>query len=347
MAIAWEVKWGIEEAPSPDVRFAAVGCSFQGERSPVEARKAGLAGPAGRAFPDGLCTLPGKGGLSKIAEAPAHIPSSPESGSRGTSMQGGGSRSPGRSISREQTTVSDLLPENTRWPERLRAISEHLLDPRNKETQERARGEAWQILNGAISLYLRLHARVIGSVTPEDLEDLAAEKSWEVLTRIESGRVDFQHPLPPEIASYLSKVARNSLVSFVSKAEHRARSFAEGSREKEDRMGEPDDTRHVMDSPDAVVERQEFAGALVRCVEELKPRQRIVWFFRVFFAMPSKDIALHPEVSMSVGNVDVQLQRTRRTIRDCMRRLGHEPREMPPGAFTEVWTKLRREGTQV
>ena len=104
--------------------------------------------------------------------------------------------------SHASSTVSTSIPERAKWPERLKQVTRDLLDPRDEFTREQARGETWLILNGAISLYLRLHATGMGQITKEDLEDLAAEKSLHVLRRIESGKTDFCHPLPSEIASF-------------------------------------------------------------------------------------------------------------------------------------------------
>ena len=68
-----------------------------------------------------------------------------------------------------------------------------------------------------------------------------------------------------------------------------------------------------------------------------------IWFLRVFYGTSSKDIALHPKISLKVSHVDVLLQRSRQTIRKCMNRRGYEPRDMPPGTFVELWKSFRPE----
>ena len=78
-------------------------------------------------------------------------------------------------------------------------------------------------------------------------------------------------------------------------------------------------------------------------VEQLSRRSQVIWFFRVFYEMPSKDIAVHPEVCMSVNHVDVDLRRSRHAIQDCMRRRGFETHEMPTGTFAELWEAFRLE----
>jgi DNA-directed RNA polymerase specialized sigma24 family protein len=85
------------------------------------------------------------------------------------------------------------------------------------------------------------------------------------------------------------------------------------------------------------VERKEFVEALRHCTERLKVRARFAWFLRVFHEMSSKEIATHPAVRLKVSHVDVLLQRSRKAIRDCMERRGFEPKDMPSGAFVELW----------
>jgi DNA-directed RNA polymerase specialized sigma24 family protein len=69
----------------------------------------------------------------------------------------------------------------------------------------------------------------------------------------------------------------------------------------------------------------------------MQPRSRRIWLFRVFYEMPTRDIASHPDISLKPGHVDVLLQRCRETIRDCMRAKGHDLHEIPPGTFIEMW----------
>ena len=97
-------------------------------------------------------------------------------------------------------------------------------------------------------------------------------------------------------------------------------------------------------APDAILEQREFAQALRACVEKLKPRMRRIWFLRVFCEMPSKQIATHPDVRRKAGHIDVLLQRGRELIRACMSKRGYEPREMPPGALSELWQLYQDEG---
>jgi DNA-directed RNA polymerase specialized sigma24 family protein len=100
------------------------------------------------------------------------------------------------------------------------------------------------------------------------------------------------------------------------------------------------DTDREPDPPDVLVERREFAQALRECARRLQPRSRLIWFFRVFYGMSSKQIAVHPEIALQAAHVDVLLQRVRHAVRECMHANGFEPRDMPPGTFTELWKEF-------
>jgi DNA-directed RNA polymerase specialized sigma24 family protein len=97
------------------------------------------------------------------------------------------------------------------------------------------------------------------------------------------------------------------------------------------------------DPPDAAVERKEFVGALLRCIERMDQRSRRIWFFRVFYDFSSKDIAVHPDINLKASHVDVLLQRSRKAIRECMQSQNYDAHDMPPGTFTELWKIFRSE----
>jgi hypothetical protein len=59
--------------------------------------------------------------------------------------------------------------------------------------------------------------------------------------------------------------------------------------------------------------------------------------------MSSKRIAVHPEILLKPGHVDVLLQRARKAIRDCMTKKHQDPEEIPPGAFAEIWAAFEAE----
>lgn len=236
------------------------------------------------------------------------------------------------------------VPEGRRWPDRLKELSRILRNPPDRASLDEARGDAWKILNGIFSMYLRMHAARMGWIGREDREDLAAEKSLEILRRLESGKTDFGDRSPGEIAGFISKSARNELLDFLRKDSRRVETGGD-EREGWDVGGvEGNPALSAADSPDVAVERLEFIGNLRRCVARLNPRSRLCWFYRVFYGMVSKNIAVHPRIRLKPGHVDVLLQRSRDAIRECMQRAGFDIREMPPGTFAELWKAFRLEG---
>ncbi len=222
-------------------------------------------------------------------------------------------------------------------------LCQELRAPANECARDAARGEVWELLNSVISRYLRMHETRIGVVSQEDIEDIAAEKSLDLLRRAELGTWDTSGRSPSDITGFLSKVARNGLVDVLREAGRRVEPADERRPEWDVGTVDEDSAMQMTESPDILVERREFAFALRGCAEDLKPRSRLVWFLRVFLAMSSREIAAHPEVGLRVGHVDVLLQRTRDAIRDCMGRHGFESQDMPPGVFVEIWKAFRLE----
>jgi RNA polymerase sigma factor (sigma-70 family) len=233
--------------------------------------------------------------------------------------------------------------EPPRWPGRLLEATATLRGSSASETVRRAAlQEAWLILQSALVRFARAHApRVGGQPSREDIEDLASEKALELARRLESGAWDPSGHGPHEIAGFLGTVARNGLVDLF-----RRRGKHVELHDEETEVT----TMHarVDETAGARVESRAFAGALRDCAATLKERDRSVWFFRVFYELPSREIAAHPEIRLKAPHVDVILQRCRRVIRDCMTKKGHEVTELPPGTFVHLWEMLRmpKEGTR-
>lgn len=230
------------------------------------------------------------------------------------------------------------------WLSGFVGLCKDVLEPRDRPSRETACGQIWLLLDSAIAEYLRFHTSRLGRVSREDLEDIAAEKSSDLLRKIESRLWDLSGRSASEICAFLSSTARNGLVDRLRESGRRvdlgARDGSTWEQEAAALGAAGCATSCAMSSPDAadvLVERREFAGALRGCAEELDPRSRRVWFLRVFCEMPSKRIATHPQVRLEVSHVDVLLHRMRRRIRECMRRKGYEPADMPPGTFVELW----------
>ncbi len=224
------------------------------------------------------------------------------------------------------------------WAARLGELVHILQTPDTGPAgHEAARAESWVLLNSAILRHLSVRAGGAG-LAHEDREDLAAEKSLDLLRRAESGAWRVEGRAAGEIAAFVATVARHGIV------DHHRRS----SRWVQPGPGGMDETphndrvlAHDPGSPLAQVERRDFVQALCDCAEHLQPRARRAWLFRVFYDLSSKEIAAHPEIDLNPAHVDVLLQRCRDGIRVCMRAKGYEPHDMPPGTFAALWKAFR------
>ncbi len=228
-------------------------------------------------------------------------------------------------------TESDFPP---RWPERLQQLVGQS-NPTQWAENASLRGNAWEVLRTALLGYAGFHARKLGSLSDSDLGDLAAQKALDLLGQLDSQQWRPIDESPSAIRAYLSTVARNGVIDLL-RAHARMSALPEpeelamhqASHSLLEAQGRP---------PSDEIEAVEFVDQLRCCVESLSPRARKLWFFRVLYEMPSKWIARHPEIQMTVGHVDVTLQRCRETIRECMAQKGLKLRVLPPGTFAVLW----------
>jgi len=237
----------------------------------------------------------------------------------------------------------DRLP---RWPARLQELCARLPPPGICAPPDALRGEIWLLLHSALSGYLHRHAIHLGAVPAEDLEDLAAEKSLDLLRRCEQGTWSLEGREPGEIAVYLSRAARNGLLDLRRRGHRR---FTAGPTDEEEAPWDRSVAQNPgpgADAPDTGVERREFVRALRTCAERLNARDRRIWFFRTFYEMSSKEIAAHPEVGLKAGHVDVLLQRCRQAIRTCLAGHGYAPGDMPRGVFGALWRAFHAGGRE-
>jgi RNA polymerase sigma factor (sigma-70 family) len=239
-------------------------------------------------------------------------------------------------------------------PAHLQALAERIQPaagdradgPWRSPPHEEICGRIWLLLDGALSRYLRLHAANLGRCSVEEQEDIAAQKALMLMKRITSGEWRPGDRSPAEIAAFLSRIARNALIDGLRSQDRWAGGDAlECAAAQSAAAVSPAAPGRPVEPPDLALERGEFVEALRECARRLKPRARTAWFFRVFYEMPSKTIACHPEVDLKPAHVDVLLQRCRAVIRDCMREKGHRPQDMPAGTFAELWMALRCEQT--
>jgi RNA polymerase sigma factor (sigma-70 family) len=235
-----------------------------------------------------------------------------------------------------------MIPSSPKpqWPQQLRKLHLDLISDPGPADPGRVRGELWLILNAAIRRYLKLHARRFTRLPRADLDDLASEKSLDLLRNLDTGVWGIADRTDDEIAGFLWKVARNGIVDFLRSPESRRR--AAGSDPEQGREATVRASAAEVVSPDAQAEARGFVEALADCAGRLEARSRRVWFFRVFHGLSTREIAVHPDVALEPGGVDVLLHRIRGKIRDCMERKGHRVRELPAGTFVAVWMTFHR-----
>jgi RNA polymerase sigma factor (sigma-70 family) len=188
---------------------------------------------------------------------------------------------------------------------------------------------------------LRIQGERWGPVSVEDREDIAAKKSLDLLRKTELGQWNLAGRLPGEIASFLGKVARNGLLDHLRKNCRQVRPDPDRPPDRVGGLPSPGAGASGAAQAELLAQRREFAAALRSCADRLQPRSRLVWFFRVFLEMPSREIAAHPDVGLKPAHVDVLLQRAREAIRECMQGKGFAPQDMPPGVFVELWRVFR------
>ena len=88
----------------------------------------------------------------------------------------------------------------------------------------------------------------------------------------------------------------------------------------------------------------EFARDLLKCLGALQSRSLLIWFFRAFYDLSSREIATHPSIRLEVGHVDVVMQRTRAAIQQCLQQAGHDASEIPVGVYARIWDASRSWG---
>jgi RNA polymerase sigma factor (sigma-70 family) len=229
-------------------------------------------------------------------------------------------------------TPDSSSPPQLLWPERLIALAREL------PSSETARGQFWLLLNLALQQRLRIERARTGPITDDDLLDLAADKSLELMTRLDSHKWNLRTASADRVTAFVSTVARNGLIDHLRKIDRRATDTEEDMDSTKLSANPP--TQEIPD-PAIEAEREGLVSAIVNCASKLKPVHRNIWLFRVFLDMPSKRIANHPEVGLTLGNVDVTLQRCRDSVRECVKKSGHDVTEIPPGTFTALWRLFR------
>jgi len=219
-----------------------------------------------------------------------------------------------------------------KWPERVRELAGELRGASGREARQDLLGRLWLLLAAGLDLQVRRHAARLGPLGPEDREDVVSDKASDLLRRLDEGVWRPESEPAAKTVAFVSTLARNGVVDRLRRS---------GPRVQADLDPECEMSRDA--GPDARVESRAFAAALVACAGALPPRARVVWFLRVMHELPSKVIASHPEVEMTLSNVDVTLLRSRRSLKRCMESKGFEVTRVPRGAFEELWIAFRVE----
>lgn len=220
-----------------------------------------------------------------------------------------------------------------RWPAHVLVAAARLRGA-SGGAADAARAELWPLLHAALFASLRSQAGRIARVADEDLEDLASQKSLELLLRAEEGAWDPGGRGEHEVAGYLARVARHALIDF---ARRRGREApAPDDADAWTALG--GDRVESPASPEDHACATEFAAALRACVGALAPRARLAWFLRAFLERPSREIATR--LGVTTAHVDVIVQRARAELRGCMLAKGHPDAALRPGAFVDVWASL-------
>ncbi len=224
----------------------------------------------------------------------------------------------------------------TSWQQRLRETYAEFLS--TSSACGRARGELWLVLNVAIRRFVRGHVQHLGEIPFADIEDIASEKSLDLLGQIEALAWDIKDRTDAEIGGFVSRVARNGAVDYLRRRQRHREIEVDLEREKD---AASSGLRSGIESPDTSHERRKFVEALRECVAQLESRALRIWFFRVFYGLSTREIALHPDVAGHAKGVDMLLSRTRKKIGECMERKGHRAEDLPAGTFVEIWNLLQ------
>lgn len=227
-----------------------------------------------------------------------------------------------------------------RWPARLLELAGACREAADPAARAAALAELWMLLHLGLARYVRVHAARLGRLAPEDVRDIASDKSLELVQKLEAGEWDPTAAGPAQLCAFLSTLARNGLVDHFRTSERRR---ASGGRPA---PAASEEARRPQEAPRRELWRILFPAALAECLGRLTPRARTIWILRVLYEMSSKGIAGHPEVRVSPAAVDVSLARSRIALRRCMGRKGFDSRELPRGTFAALWETLRAPGSR-
>lgn len=226
----------------------------------------------------------------------------------------------------------------SQWPARLVTLCSAARQCANTECSTE-RDELWVVLRGCLFAAITSEARRYPCVMREDVEDLASNKALELARRAERGDWDPTGRSAGEVVSYIRSTARRALARLCD--QRRGLTSLDEHAEWGPRpSGGGAMTGGTSAAPDRLAEAEEFASALLGCLSMLTERARTVWILRGIHDLTTREIAAHPWVRVSPGNVDVILMRVRETLRHCLGAKGLEPEHLPAGSFTHCWLTM-------
>jgi RNA polymerase sigma factor (sigma-70 family) len=218
------------------------------------------------------------------------------------------------------------------WPGRITDLCTAWKAATTDRERKRILSELWLYLNMGLTYYVRTHGETYGHIDPEDARDIASEKAMVFLRGLES---EPDVPADPaRICAYVSTLARNGLVDRLRKSGR--------ERDLERKLVDVAPRSHTdaARSAEVNIQHSQFLDAISACIAGLSPRARLIWFMRAFLDLPSRKIAAHPDVAMSVAAIDMMLSRTRRALRECMEAKGFNEADAPTGTFLALWDLL-------
>lgn len=224
--------------------------------------------------------------------------------------------------------VSTASDAGTGWPHRLARLA-----------GAASREQVWILLYAVVVANVRARARGVRSVGPEDVHDIAAQKTLDLMRQLDAGSWEPARATPEQIRAYVVSTARNAVVDFAKS--QRIQLVPLGGDDPAGGDDRPFPTPASAATQDAAVDGKSCAAAILACLSNLTPKNRVVWYLRILLELTSQQIARHPSVRMRPGAVDVMLFRLRAAMRRCLAGRGVDPTSIPPGTFAWLWESIQ------
>lgn len=225
-------------------------------------------------------------------------------------------------------------PDFPIWPQHLLDLAGAFHTARERERRSLQK-RFFVLLYTSLYILIKSQAGRFYSISREDLEDMASERSLYLMQRLERGTWDLSGRTPYELYRYLYKVAHTSLIKVCHKS-----SQTVALEDRPDVRNGPG-TETVFHSqpsanPEDTLKRKTFARELRECLNRLNNRSWFIWVLKVFSDLPAAEIARHPRIMASVNQVNVIFHRCRAAIRKCMSDKGFDSGDIQPGVFSEI-----------